>query len=113
MKQLLLTKFNNESITYDNIGNPLSIGNKTLTWMNGRQLSTYDDGTNNISYKYNLNCIRTSKIVNNIETKYYLEGTKIIFEDRNNTMLYYLYNGDELLGFVYYNNIYYYHKKVF
>lgn len=110
--QDLLTKFNNESITYDNIGNPLTIGNKTLTWMNGRELSTYNDGTNNISYKYNLNGIRTSKVVNNVEVNYYLEGTKIIFENRNGTMLYYLYNGDELLGFVYNGNIYYYHKNV-
>ncbi|MGN1371988.1 MAG: DNRLRE domain-containing protein [Candidatus Coprovivens sp.] len=111
--QDLLTKFNNETITYDNIGNPLSIGNKTLTWMNGRELSSYQESSNNISYKYNLNGIRTSKVVNNIETKYYLEGNKIVFEDRNNTMLYYLYNGDELLGFVYNGNTYYYHKNVF
>ena len=111
--QDLLTKFNNELITYDNIGNPLTIGNKTLTWMNGRELSTYNDGSNNISYKYNIDGIRTSKVVNNVETKYYLEGTKIIFEDRNGTVLYYLYNGDVLLGFVYNGTIYYYHKNIF
>ena len=28
-------------------------------------------------------------------------------------MLYYLYNGDELLGFIYNNNTYYYHKNLF
>ncbi len=111
--QDLLTKFNNESITYDEIGNPLTIGNKTLTWMNGRELSTYSDGTNNISYKYNLNGIRTSKIVNGIKTNYILEGTSIIFEDRNGTMIYYIYNGDELLGFVYNSKTYYYHKNMF
>lgn len=111
--QDLLTKFNNESITYDNIGNPLTIGNKTLTWMNGRELSTYSDETNNISYKYNFNGIRTSKAINNITTNYYVEGRNIIFEDRNGTMLYYLYNGDELLGFIYNNNTYYYHKNLF
>ena len=49
-----LTKFNNEIITYDAIGNPLTIGNKTLTWKNGRELSSYSDGTNNITYKYNV-----------------------------------------------------------
>ena len=111
--QDLLTKFNNDNITYDNIGNPTSIGNKTLTWMNGRELATYSDGTNTISYKYNLNGIRTSKTVNNVTTNYYLEDTSIIFEDRNGTMLYYLYNGDELLGFIYNNNTYYYHKNMF
>ena len=46
-------------------------------------------------------------------TKYHLEGSKIVFEDRNGTMLYYIYNGDELLGFKYDNNIYYYHKNIF
>ena len=111
--QDLLTKFNNESITYDNIGNPTSIGNKTLTWMNGRELATYSDGTNTISYKYNLNGIRTSKTINNITTYYYLEDRSVIFEDRNGIMLYYLYNGDELLGFIYNNNTYYYHKNMF
>ncbi len=111
--QDLLTKFNNESITYDNIGNPLTIGDKTLTWMNGRELATYSDGVNNISYKYNLNGVRTSKTVNNITTSYYLEDTSIIFEDRNGTVLYYIYNGDELLGFIYNNSTYYYHKNMF
>lgn len=28
-------------------------------------------------------------------------------------MLYYLYNGDELLGFIYNGNTYYYHKNIF
>ena len=111
--QDLLTKYNNESITYDTIGNPTSIGNKTLTWMNGRELSSYQDNTNNITYKYNLDGIRTSKIVNGIETKYYLEGSSIIFEDRNGNMIYYIYNGDELLGFIYNSNTYYYHKNIF
>lgn len=60
----------------NNIGNPLSIGDKTLTWMNGRELSSYNDNTNNISYKYNLNGILTSKTVNGIKTKYYLEGNR-------------------------------------
>ncbi len=111
--QDLLTKFNNEQITYDEIGNPLTIGNKKLTWMNGRELATYSDGTKNISYKYNLNGIRTSKVVNGIKTNYILEGTSIVFEDRAGDMLYYIYNGDELLGFVYNSMTYYYHKNMF
>ena len=81
--------------------------------MNGRELSSYQDNTNNITYKYNLDGISTSKIVNGIETKYYLEGSSIIFEDRNGNMIYYIYNGDELLGFIYNSNTYYYHKNIF
>ncbi len=111
--QDLLTKFNNETITYDEIGNPTSIGNVALNWMNGRELASYSDGTNTITYKYNLDGIRTSKVVNGINTTYYLEGRTIIFEDRNGDVLYYIYNGSELLGFVYKNKTYYYHKNMF
>ena len=67
------------------------------------QLASYSDGTNTITYKYNLDGIRTSKVVNGINTTYYLEGRTIIFEDRNGDVLYYIYNGSELLGFVYKN----------
>ena len=71
--------------------------------MNGRELASYSDGTNTITYKYNLDGIRTSKVVNGINTTYYLEGRTIIFEDRNGDVLYYIYNGSELMGFVYKN----------
>lgn len=104
-----LTKFNNVNITYDEIGNPITIGNDTLTWINGRQLNSY----NNITYKYNVSGIRTSKTINNIETKYYLEGTQIIFEQTGNNVIYYIHNEvDGLIGFKYNNEIYYYEKNV-
>ena len=45
-----LTKFNNETITYDAIGNPLAIGSKLLTWSKGRQLSSYKDGNTEFNY---------------------------------------------------------------
>lgn len=111
--QDLLTKFNGESITYDEIGNPISIGSKRLSWTNGRELVEYQNENTNIKYSYNRDGLRTSKIVNNQETKYYLEGSTIIFEKRTNDMLYYFYNGTEILGFVYNGNTYYYHKNIF
>ena len=111
--QDLLTKYNNESITYDKIGNPLTMGIKNFEWINGRELSEYSDDKYQISFEYNLDGIRTSKTVNGTKIKYYLENQMIIFEDRNGDIIYYIYNGDELLGFVYKNNIYYYHKNIF
>ena len=56
-----LTKYNNETITYDAIGNPLTIGNKTLSWKNGRQLASYIDENLNITYDYNKDGIRIRK----------------------------------------------------
>ena len=104
-----LTKFNDIELTYDNIGNPLTIGNDKLAWINGRQLKSY----NNNTYKYNSNGIRIGKTVNGVETEYYLEGTSIIFEKRNNNVIYYIRNSmDKLVGFKYGASTYYYVKNL-
>ncbi len=59
-----LTKFNDNSITYDEIGNPLTIGNSiALDWMNGRQLNQYSDSNHTTKYEYNIDGIRTSKTI--------------------------------------------------
>ena len=90
-----LTKYNNIEISYDNIGNPIKIGDSNiLTWKNGRELSTYTNENYTINYKYNINGIRINKIVNNIETKYYLEDNKIVLEKTNDNMLYYMYDNN-------------------
>ena len=106
-----LTKYNDEAITYDTIGNPLTIGNKHLSW-NTRELQTYQDNMFNIGYFYNKEGIRTKKVVNNSETNYFLENSNIIFEERNGSLLYYMRTGEnELLGFIYNSEKYYYKKN--
>ncbi len=109
-----LTKYNNENITYDEIGNPTTIGNKSLTWINGRSLNTYKDPTKNldIQYKYDADGIRISKIVNGEETKYYLEDDDIIYEQRGNNIIYYLYDLTGIIGLEYNGNTYYYIKNI-
>ena len=107
-----LTKFNDDIITYDGIGNPLTIGEDiTLNWINGRQLNSYTDSNNVITYKYNKDGIRTSKIINNVETKYYLEGSSIIIEKTGDNVLYYLYSNGKIVGFKYNDTSYYYIKN--
>ena len=107
-----LTKFNNEVITYDAIGNPLTIGDKTLTWINGKQLNSYNYLDNNISYKYDKDGIRIGKTVNGVETKYYLESNKITLEIKGDNVIYYMYSKvDGLIGFKYNNDVYYYIKN--
>ncbi len=108
-----LTKFNNDTITYDQIGNPLTIGdNIVLSWVNGRELNSYTDSNNTINYKYNSDGFRTNKIVNGTNTNYYLEGNNIVFEKTGNNVLYYIRsNVDELIGFKYNNDLYYYIKN--
>lgn len=110
-----LTKYNNEVITYDAIGNPLTIGNNiTLTWINGRSLNSYMDTSKalNIGYEYNANGIRKSKTINGVETKYILENNNIVYESRGEDIIYYLYDTDGLIGLKYNNDIYYYIRNL-
>ncbi len=68
----LLTEFNGQTITYDQIGNPLSYRDGfNFTWANGRQLVNVTKGTDNISYLYNADGLRTQKTVNGVTTDYY------------------------------------------
>lgn len=82
----LLTKYGSTSITYDTIGNPLTIGEKELTW-EGRQLTSWYDGEYiTIDYGYNADGIRTFKEVYDADTgdttrhEYILSGSQIIKE---------------------------------
>ena len=78
----LLTGFNNQTITYDNIGNPLTYRDGFgFEWSNGRQLTGVTHGTDSISYRYDDSGLRTQKTVNSTTTDYYwlngiLQGQK-------------------------------------
>ena len=108
-----LTKIDNEAITYDAIGNPLTIGNKTLTWINGRELKSFTTSNLNVEYKYDHSGIRRTKKINNQITDYYYEGDLLSFETTNNEPIYYIRNDiDDLVGIVVGNNKYYYVKNI-
>ena len=47
-----------------------------------------------------------------MSAKYYLEGSKILFEARNCNMLYYIYNNLDIVGVEYQDKKYYYHKNI-
>ena len=80
----LLTGYNGENITYDEIGNPLTYRGAELSWKNGRQLATYSGKGYNISYKYTDGGIRKNKTVNGQTTEYLLNGGEILQERRGN-----------------------------
>jgi len=97
-------------ITYDPkyVGNPLSIGTKQLTW-EGRRLKQIIDGTNTFTYSYNEQGLRTKKNINGVETKYYLQGSNIIAEEKNGQTMHYIYNEqNQLVGFEHQQSKYFY-----
>ena len=117
----MLTVYDGENITYDDIGNPLSYRNGiSFTWKNGRRLASYTDGVYNITYNYTDGGIRKNKTVNGETTEYLLSGSQIMQERRPNGDIL-NYARDEsggLVGFDYYSaaenviNFYYYLKNM-
>ena len=107
----LLTSYNGQAITYDEIGNPLTYRDgMTMTWQNGRRLSTLTKGSDSISYTYNADGIRTSKTVNGQTTEYILDGSTILGEKLpDGEYLYYLFDENGVrYGFARGSMLYYY-----
>ena len=100
-------KVGDNSILYDRQSNPISYLGNTLTWEKGRQLKSFG----NLSYTYNANGIRTSKTNNGVKHTYTLEGTKILRETYGNTTLVPMYDNEDSICGIIYNNVPYYFKK--
>ena len=105
----LLTKVGDTTISYDAQGNPTSYLGHTLTWEKGRQLKSFD---NNV-YTYDVNDVRVSKTVNGITHRYTLDGTKILRETWGNNTLIPMYdNEDNVCGIIYNDAPYYFFKNL-
>ena len=106
-----LFEYNGQKFVYDKLGNPTSYKNQTLVWSHGRQLDSFG---NVATYKYNACGLRISKTFDNFETKFFLNGSKIISQqDALNTLTFY-YGADEVTGFHLKNNVVdadYFYKK--
>ena len=90
----LLTSFDGHTITYDEIGNPLSYYNGTdytFTW-HGRRLVGAVSGSKTMSFAYNDEGIRTSKTVNGVTTTYYVNGGQIVAESNDSRTIVYIYD---------------------
>ena len=92
-----LAAYGSMAITYDAIGNPLSYRHYTLTWQNGRQLASLQIMQLKINYTYDVDGLRTSKSVPNIdlEHKYYYVGSRLQYETLGgSSALWYFYDAD-------------------
>ena len=97
-----LKSVNGVSISYDENGNPLTFGNLSFTWKNGRQLKQLTNGTDTYSYEYDDAGIRTAKTVNGITTNYITNNGIIKAEYNENYSIVYCYDeSDSPIGFIY------------
>ena len=108
----LLTEYDGDSITYDAIGNPLAYRDgMSFTWI-GRQMNTVTVNGATTRYTYDMDGIRTKKVVNGVTTEYFLNGTTILAEKTGNDIIWYIYDADgEILGLIYNGASYYYLKN--
>ena len=108
----LLTSFDGTSITYDEIGNPITYGNYTINW-NGRRLESINlNDTEVLSYEYNIDGQRVSKTYEGITTQYFYNGDILAGEKTGNNVIIYMYdNNGDIFGFTYNGTEYYYIKN--
>lgn len=112
----LMTSYNGQTITYDEIGNPLQYNNgtaMTFSWVFGRSLYTVDIGDTSIRYAYDQEGIRTSKTIGDTYTKYHIidgvmYGEKTTSTNGTAEIFYFYDDNDRMYGFSYNGTMYYY-----
>lgn len=93
--QDLLTKYGNDSITYDTIGNPLNYrSGMTMTW-SGRDLTSITKSGDTYSYTYNINGYRTKKIANGNTYYYYYDSDNKLIGMQTGVHTYVFYYDNE------------------
>ena len=89
----LMTSYDGQAITYDAIGNPLAYRDgMTMTWTQGRRLSTLQQSDLSVSYKYDAEGMRSEKTVNGVKHKYQYLGGQLVYEEFGNQKLYFWYD---------------------
>lgn len=104
-------KFGANVITYNGV-NPATWKNFAFNLV-GRMLMSVNDGTRTIGFEYNHEGLRTKKIVGSLVKNYYYEGLKLLRESTPYYDIDFDFNEyDELIGFKYNNEQYYYVRDV-
>ena len=115
------------SYVYDGSGNPTSyfspgdLSTWTMSWKNGRELATASNGTHTVSYDYDVNGLRTYKIVDGVRHDYLYASGQLLRESwTENSVTYtldfvydhagrpYLLNVSTSSGGTSQSNVYYY-----
>ena len=95
-----MTSYNGQTIEYDALGNPLNYLGWNMTWTAGRELESMSNGSDNLSYQYDDNGIRTSKTVDGIKTTYTSVGGRITSQSDGTNAMYFRYDkNNQLVGF--------------
>ena len=82
-----MTSYNGQSITYDEIGNPLTYRDgMTMAWT-GRQLTTLSQNGKQNTYKYDVDGLRLEKTAGGVTTQYQYVNGQLLGEKRSNGVI--------------------------
>ena len=77
------TAYNNAPVTHDYYGNVTGYLNRALTWNSRNLLAEYGASGVSNTYEYNGQGVRFKKVSGGVTTNYYLDGDKVLGEDRS------------------------------
>ena len=106
----LLTAYDGQNITYDEIGNPTSYYNGTrwdFDWEKGRQLVSAESDDHEIEYTYDMAGIRDSKTVDGVTYNYLTLDGKVVRQTWGSNVLDIIYDNSGLPYALKYNGAYY------
>lgn len=104
-----LTSIDGKTITYDQIGNPLTFDGWTFSWKTGRMLSGMSNANNSIQYVYDHNGMRTKKTVNGVATNYILSDKSIVHLEQAGNVLHFFYDAQGKPAMVRFNGTDYFY----
>ena len=104
-----LLSVDDKSFVYDSLGSPTTYKDTTLKWNYLRNLEKFGDIA---TYTYNASGIRTSKTIGTKETKFYLNGNKVVAQKDDKNSLVFYYGIDGLTGFNHNGTEYIYKKNI-
>ena len=93
----LMTEYDGQTITYDEIGNPTSYMGSTMYWEGRTLVEQIKNGTT-ITYSYDSSNMRTSKTVGGVKHNYYYVEGKLMYEDCPSYKLFYTYDANGFLS---------------
>ncbi len=105
----LLTAYNGQTISYDQIGNPTNDGFWVYTWEHGRQLASMTNGSTTWNYTYNSDGLRTSRTNGTTAYSYVYNGSTLSQMTVDGNTLTFSYDSNGLPMAVTYNGTEYYY----
>jgi YD repeat-containing protein len=105
----LLTSYDGQTITADEIGNMLTDGTWTYTWEHGRELASMTDGSTTWNYTYDADGMRTKRTNGSMTYAYVYNGGQLSQMTVGSNTLYFAYDAFGTPMSVTYNGTAYYY----